>query len=212
MSNDPQLSLGSNPTPAEVATLDAWRRRHPGPGGNAAPNPNPNPVRRRINSKRPQQPHEPYPEPPADSRWRRGTIIRDRTEYAYTTAGVAKKLRTWNVRAKSWAWTPAGLDYYRHNRMRFIVNVPCLGYIPRQKTRAGGDPANHVLLRATFFGQHQCEREIPLSEDTLADFAEVPAQVQRLTAVGLVHDGNAGQEAVQARLKQVVTDLLSQGP
>ena len=84
-------------------------------------------------------------------------------------------LRTWNIRAKKWAWTPDGLDYYRHNRMRFIINVPCLGYIPRQHTRRAGDPEDDVLLKATFFGQHQLERYVPLTEETLADFSEVPA-------------------------------------
>ena len=165
-------------------------------------------VRRRIGAKRPAQPHElPIPESP----WRRGTVVRGRTEYAYTKVGIAKQLRTWNIKAKKWAWTPAGLNYYKHNRRRFIINVPCLGYIPRQHTRRAGDPEDDVLLRATFFGQHQLERYIPLTEETLADFSEVPAQVHRLTAVGLVHDG-VPEDEILDRLRRLVLTLLANAP
>jgi hypothetical protein len=138
-------------------------------------------------------------------------VVRGRTEYAYTKVGIAKQLRTWNIKAKKWAWTPAGLNYYKHNRRRFIINVPCLGYIPRQHTRRAGDPEDDVLLRATFFGQHQLERYIPLTEETLADFSEVPAQVHRLTAVGLVHDG-VPEDEILDRLRRLVLMLLANAP
>ena len=91
--------------------------------------------------------------------WRRGTQIRDRTEFAVTKAGKVKMLRTWNARLKRWMWTDSGVHYYKHNRQRFIVDIPCLGYIAITAARAPGANANeNALLRSTFFGQHQKAR------------------------------------------------------
>jgi hypothetical protein len=66
--------------------------------------------------------------------WRRGTEWSNRTEYAYKTNGQIRKLRTFNSRTGEDKWFPAGRDYYDHNRQKFIINVPCLGYIPPEKT------------------------------------------------------------------------------
>ncbi|NDD65540.1 MAG: hypothetical protein EBZ36_16425, partial [Acidobacteria bacterium] len=67
--------------------------------------------------------------------WRRGTFIPEnsRSEYAYTTDGVMKKLWTWNSRTGVRDFTVAGRNYYEHNRQRFIVNIPCKAYIPPDK-------------------------------------------------------------------------------
>ena len=128
-------SLGSRPTAAEIANFNRWAARNgEQPLGQAQPSP-----------ARPPAPPPPPQGPPVAQQapaymnediWRRGTQIRDRTEFAVTKAGRVKMLRTWNARLKKWMWTDAGVHYYKHNRQRLIVNIPCLGYIPSTSVRA----------------------------------------------------------------------------
>ena len=114
--------------------------------------------------------------------WRRGiTEWKNRTEYAYKTNGQIRKLRTHNSRTGEYKWFAAGRDYYDHNRQKFIINVPCLGYIPPEKTNAmkaafmnilanrvvapanaaANDPdaegteGDDPLVRSTFYGKFQ---------------------------------------------------------
>ena len=50
-----------------------------------------------------------------------------------------------------------------------------------------------------------------MTEEALTDFSDVPAQVHRLTSVGLVHDG-ASQEEIEERRRQIVLLLLANAP
>ena len=92
-----------------------------------------------------------------------------------------------NSRTGEDKWFPAGRDYYNHNRQKFIINVPCLGYIPPEKTNAGmkaaliglfgganpmnppsddpdaDDTANEPLMRSTYYGNGHSARVIPLT-------------------------------------------------
>ena len=134
---DPQPALSANPTPAELAAYNAWARRNgvaPLPGAIGAPAPAP-----AAAPKRRGRPGLPRPAPPAHGAvpqgaegggWRRGTSWTNRTEYAWKTNGRRLKLRTFNSRTGEDTWFANGRDYYEHNRQKFIVNVPCLGYIP----------------------------------------------------------------------------------
>ena len=124
-------------------------------------------------------------------------------------------LRTWNARRKQWNWTPAGIDYYRHNRQRFIVNIPCLGYIASTMARAppggpvGGAGANeNVLLRSTFFGQHQSSAVIPITSDTLeAQEMRLFPGAEQIQDLQLIHSG-MNPEQVREELKDVVFAVL----
>ena len=82
--------------------------------------------------------------------WRRGTDIRDRTEFAVTAAGRVRMLGAWNARRKQWAWTPVGIDYYRHNRQRFIVNMPLLG-LHRQRHGQSPRPGRQRACAAALY-------------------------------------------------------------
>ena len=107
-------------------------------------------------------------------------------------------LRTWNARRKQWNWTHAGIDYYRHNRQRFIVNIPCLGYIASTMARVPGQGANeHVLLRSTFFGQHQSSCTIPVASGTLeAQEMELFPGAEQLQDFQIIHAGLNPQEVL----------------
>ena len=153
---DPRPSLGSVPTAADRARYNAWAVRN-GEQPLAMPR---IPATSRLTKaeyRAPQAPQAPPPPPPPPPRgppepdhvnpdvsgiWRRGTYVRDRTEFAVTTAGRARMLRTWNARRKKWNWTPAGIDYYKHNRQRLTADIPCLGYIAGIMARALGQGAN----------------------------------------------------------------------
>ena len=71
----------------------------------------------------------------------------NRTEYADRTNGQRRKLRTFNSRTGEDKWFPAGRDYYDHNRQKFIINVPCLGYVPFVKTRKGNIEAAALIIQ-----------------------------------------------------------------
>jgi hypothetical protein len=118
-------------------------------------------------------------------------------------------LRTWNNRLKRWMWTPAGIDYYKHNRQRFIVDIPCLGYIASTEARALGPNANeHVLLRSTFFGQHQSSCTIPITSDNLeSQEMKLFPGADRLQDFQLIHAG-LNPEQVLEELKDVVYAVL----
>jgi len=140
--------------------------------------------------------------------WQNGTFWVNRTEYARKPNGTVRKLRTFNSRTGDYKWFPAGRDYYTHNRQSFIINVPCLGYIPEMKTRNGmemalmgvfgraarrneaaeegnidedGSEEDEPLLRSTFYGNGHTYRVVPLTTDGLASFspnAEVASAFQ----------------------------------
>ena len=118
-------------------------------------------------------------------------------------------LRTWNARRKQWTWTHAGVDYYKHNRQRFIVNIPCLGYIASTVARAPSQGANeHILLRSTFFGQHQSSCSIPITSDTLeSEEMALFSGADRLQDFQLIHSG-LNPEQVLEELKDVVYAVL----
>ena len=143
-------------------------------------------------------------------------------------------LRRWNSRTSQWVWTPAGRNYYEHNRQRFIINVPCLGYIPPAKCNIGvseEEPANLTdemrewlreeraeierveaqLLRSTFYGHFQSERVIPLTEEALQGYRVSP-EVWRLAGIGLVRDQDHDQASVQAALRRAVLECLHNTP
>ena len=112
--------------------------------------------------------------------------------------GKSKMLRTWDARRKKWAWTLSGIDYYKHNRQRFIVNIPCLGYIASTMARAPGQGANeHVLLRSTFFGQHQSSCTIPITSDTLeAQEMQLFPGAEQIQNLQLIQSGLNPQEVL----------------
>ena len=60
--------------------------------------------------------------------WQRGTFspAGSRGIYARKTDGTLHMLAMWDSRHDIMISTDAGKDYYRHNRMEFIVNVPAI--------------------------------------------------------------------------------------
>ena len=66
----------------------------------------------------------------------RGTYSRGMSMYARRTNGEEAHLSTFMPRMNYWQSTEAGRDYYAHNRMQFIVNVPAIAY--KWSTRQGG--------------------------------------------------------------------------
>ena len=118
-------------------------------------------------------------------------------------------LRTWNARRKQWQWTPAGIDYYKHNRQRFVVNVPCLGYIPEYKTRNG--QGSLELVRSTVYGKYQSWRDIPMQQSTIEEFVEIFPGAYSLVDMQILHDG-INQAEVETKLKHLVSEFLSKAP
>ena len=124
--------MPSRPRAADIAVYNAWADRTGQPrwGVAAAPAAKAAPKRR-------GRPGAPLPAQPAHGvvvdgdggGWQRGTWWANRTEYARKTNGLAYKLRWWNSRTEEYVWRAAGRDYYSHNRQKFIINVPCLGYV-----------------------------------------------------------------------------------
>ena len=172
---DPQPGMPVNPRPADIARYNAWADRNGEPrfGAPAAPPAAPAPA-----PKRRGRPGLPVPAPPAHGEvreneegggYRRGTIWKNRTEYAFKTNGQIRKLRTHNSRTGEYKWFPAGRDYYDHNRQKFIVNVPCLGYIPPHKANGTRDGKDTILgnLRAALIANTAAER--PNAEGTPDD-------------------------------------------
>ena len=66
----------------------------------------------------------------------RGTYSRGMSMYARRTTGEEAHLATFLPRMNSWQSTAAGREYYAHNRMQFIVNVPAICY--KWSARRGG--------------------------------------------------------------------------
>ena len=60
--------------------------------------------------------------------WIRGTYSRDRNIYARKEDGTEKLLLQWMPRLGKFKATKDGIEYYRHNKQQFIINVPCIGY------------------------------------------------------------------------------------
>jgi len=118
-------------------------------------------------------------------------------------------LRTWNGRLKQWMWTPAGIDYYKHNRQRFVVNIPCLGYIPEYKTRNGQDGVE--LMPSSVYGQYQSWRDIPMEQQSIENFVEVFPSALSLVDMRILHDG-LNQAEVYEKLKRLVSEFLSNTP
>ena len=169
--------------------------------------------------------------------WRRGTTWDKRTEWGWkTNRAKPVKLRQFNSRTGEDKWFPAGRDYYAHNRQKFIINVPCLGYIPYSKTNEGlkaaliglllgggnqmpppsddpdaDDTANEPLLRSTFYGNGHSERVIPLTPEALGNY-DRPATITRLLDLGLVRDQDHSQADIEAALRREIPALLAQAP
>jgi len=60
--------------------------------------------------------------------WRRGTFVHNRTMRAYRSDGRAFDIAKWNAARGIWVATAWGKDYFKYNKMEFIVNVPCILY------------------------------------------------------------------------------------
>ena len=62
--------------------------------------------------------------------WRRGTKTPPGTRgiYANQTNGRRRCLAEWDSRFGRWEATDFGKDYYAHNRIQIIVNVPAILY------------------------------------------------------------------------------------
>ena len=220
---DPEPAMpAANPTPADLARYNAWADRNGRPRFGAPEAPAAPPAAPAAAPKRRGRHGLPVPAPPAHGQvvvdstgggWRRGTDWSNRTEYAYKTNGQKRKLRTFNSRTGEYKWFAAGRDYYDHNRQQFIINVPCLGYIPPEKTNAmkaaligilanrtvapantaakdpnaEGTEGDDPLVRSTFYGKFQSTNYIPLDPEAYgAVFGDRPTAIARL-GLSLIH-------------------------
>ena len=175
-----------NPRPRDIVMYNAWAMRNGQPLWGAQGEPPAAPAPRRG------RPGLPVPAPPAHGQiqqgdvggnWQRGTYWVNRTEWALTAQGVPRKLRSWNSRTGQYTWFPAGRDYYDHNRQKFLINVPCVGYIhPADTGRAGPVPSmasnmdidadnapDVPLIRMSVWGEGNFTRTIPLQPDGFND-------------------------------------------
>ena len=120
--------------------------------------------------------------------WRRGTEWFNRTEYAWKTNGQKRKLRTFSSRTGVDKWFPAGRDYYDHNRQKFIINVPCLGYIPPHKANGTRDGKDTILgnLRAALLQTQQQSAPMPKELQTTIRCCDLPF-MGNSRASGLLH-------------------------
>jgi hypothetical protein len=59
--------------------------------------------------------------------WRRGTFVQGKSIKAYRTDGTVEIVAIWIPKTGTWMTTRAGRDYYEHNKVQFIVHVPCVG-------------------------------------------------------------------------------------
>ena len=189
---EPQPGLPSIPSGADIARYNAWADRngqpHYGQAAPVAPAAPPAPKRRgkgRPGLPMPVRPgHGVVPQNEEGGGWRRGTTWDKRAEWGWkTNRAKPVKLRQFNSRTGEDKWFPNGRDYYDHNRQKFIINVPCLGYIPYSKTNEGlkaaliglllgggnqmpppsddpdaDDTANEPLMRSTFYGRGHSAR------------------------------------------------------
>ena len=156
-----------------------------------------------------------------------------------TSAGQRRVLRVRNTRTDSWTWKAAGRDYYDHNRQRFIINIPCLGYIGPHvagmepthghdmndpSDRADYERYGPVLLRSSFYGHFHSERIIPLT-DAQVWVGTVPAEHEGnpnmapegpnlldLANIGVIHDQDHDQATIEAALRTRVAEFLMNLP
>ena len=222
--------MPARPRPRDIVVYNAWADRMGQPrwGADDAAAPAAAPAQRR-----PGRPGMPRPEsnaygsvePAADGNWQRGTYWVNRTEWALTAAGVPRKLRTWNSRTGQYTWFPAGRDYYDNNRQRFIINVPCVGYIhpddvdgePGGASVAGGldiDEDNvdiTPLMRMSVWGQGNYTRNIPLIPDGEAEYRR-PTRAGRDSNLGLVRDQDYAQQDIEEALRRSIPDILRSYP
>ena len=237
---DPQPGLPVNPSAVDIARYNAWADRNGRPrfgaaaAAPAAPAPAaPAPKRRgRPGLPLPARPsHGVFPENAEGGGWIRPSFWRNRSEYAFkVNRQNPLKLRTFNSRTGEDKWTANGRDYYDHNRQKFIINVPCLGYVPFFKTRKGGieaaalnpnHPANapdaqgdaddDPLLRSTYYGNGHSERVVPLTPEGIAGFNS-PTNTVRVLNLGIVRDQDHSQADIEAALRREVPRLLQQAP
>jgi hypothetical protein len=141
---------------------------------------------------------------------------------------VVRKLRSWNSRTGQYTWFPAGREYYEQNRQKFLINVPCLGYIPANALRqvdpeadfqadpgldadAEGSPADAPLMRASIWGEGHQSRVIPLTPEAIENYVR-PRAMLRLENLGVVRDQDHTQADIEAALRREVPALLSQLP
>ena len=253
--------IGVNPSPADRARYNAWADRngqpHLGGGAAVAPMGRGRGRGRGRGAAAPIVPGRgrgnwgaPVPALPAHGvnfapdanagGWQRGSnVIHGRTEYAMTSAGQRRVLRVRNTRTDSWTWKAAGRDYYDHNRQRFIINIPCLGYIGPHvagmepthghdmndpSDRADYERYGPVLLRSSFYGHFHSERIIPLT-DAQVWVGTVPAEHEGnpnmapegpnlldLANIGVIHDQDHDQATIEAALRTRVAEFLMNLP
>ena len=103
----------------------------------------------------------------AATTWRPGAIIQGASEFAYDTSGTLRILR-YRLPDGGWHWFAAGDSYYRQFPTRFIVTVPCLGYLAMEEN--GGV----VYKPSMCFGRFQHQKDIPLTEETLLEYITDP--------------------------------------
>ena len=191
MNSDPMPAMPARrerATAADITAYNAWADRNGQPRWDAAAAPKAAPKRR-------GRPGAPVPAPPAHGvvangeeggGWQRGTWWANRTEYARKTNGHVYRLRTWSSRTSEYNWRAAGRDYYNHNRQKFIINVPCLGYISPSKIRGAeegyfvdteaasevntdGAATDDPLLRSTYYGRLQSSMIFPMIPEQFGD-------------------------------------------
>jgi hypothetical protein len=242
---DPQPAMPANraqASPEAIARYNAWAERNDQPYWvvpGAAPAAKAQPKRRgRPGLPLPAQPaHGAVQDGAEGGGWRRGTFWKNRTEYAKKADGTVRKLRTFNSRTGEYTRFPAFTDYYSHNRQKFIINVPCVGYIPPEKTRNGIEQAllgylggqqsqpnqaaedadeegsaNDVpLLRSTFYGAGHTRRIIPLTPESVGAI-NAPRALQNLSNLGVVRDEDHSQEDIETALQANVPILLRNLP
>ena len=147
--NAPGMPAG-NPTPADIARYNNWAARYGQPlwGAPVIPAPKAAPkasakaaAKRSRSQRRPPGPGrgrwgQPMPQPSNHGEvqegqgggWIRGTYSRDRNIYARKADSTEKKLLSWMPWLGKFKAIKDGINYYRHNKQQFIINVPCIGY------------------------------------------------------------------------------------
>ena len=236
--------MPARPRGEDILMYNAWALAHGRPRWGAPEAPAPLP---KAAPTRHGRPGLPLPAPPAHGQmpveeehgggWRRGTYWVNRTEYARLSNGQVCKLRTFNSRTGAYKWFPSGRDYYSHNRQEFIINVPCLAYIPQEKTRGevngfislfglptstdntaatsvdvDGDERDLPLLRSTYYGSGHTSRIVPLTPDGIKELVDAPQALHRLSALGRVRDEDYSQNDIEDALRRNVPLLLANLP
>ncbi len=139
--------------------------------------------------------------------WVRGTKEQGRRHIAYKTNGQMRILSTFNSRTGEEKLTKAGEEYYKHNRQKFIINVPAVAYlVPR-----GGGP-----LQVARSGDQPYTKIIPLTDDMIhifeGDGAQIEPQFLQLTGAGLAPDREHDRSTVEQALTIAAEELLQSWP